>query len=107
MLLSAVSLVLALSNSWLEEDQLNTREQAMWNRVEPSLVTLVTGNQARGMAACIDDTGLFIAHQASVTGRLMDARTSKGKTFHMRLVAQDGPTHMMLLQASPWIQGDL
>ncbi len=107
MLLSAVSLVLALSNSWFEEDQLNTREQAMWNRVEPSLVTLVTGNQARGVAACIDNTGLFIAHQASVTGRLMDGRTSKGKVLRFRLIAQDGPSHMMLLQASPWVEGEI
>ena len=90
MLLSAVSLVLAVSNSWFEQDQLNAREQAMWNRVEPSLVTLVTGNQLRGMAACIDNTGLFIAHQASVTGRLMEARTSKGKVFRKERIPSMG-----------------
>lgn len=102
---SAASLALPLlalgGGDWddvLGAGQLAPRELQVWQAVQPSIMVIRQGGVSRGSAACIDSSGLFLAHQNSVHDGPIEGVTADGEPYTLRLVARDKPTGLILLQ---------
>ena len=78
--------------------QLSGGEQQVWKGLQPSILIISQAGVSRGSAACIDATGLYLAHQNSVRNGPIDGVTFSGQTYPMHLVARDKPTGLVLLQ---------
>lgn len=102
MLLLAASLSIGLST--IEDPQLNASEQALWRKIEPSVVYLIRDGKPVGAAALIDDRGYFIAHK-QIASTSMLGRMSDGRTVDLNLEAVDEPTQLVLLIAKNWTLG--
>ncbi|AIE87736.1 serine protease [Fimbriimonas ginsengisoli Gsoil 348] len=100
-----VSLGVALIRNDLQIGRLTGREQAIWRKMEPSIATLVDEDRPLGAAALISDSGLFVASRAAVRGESMTARLKSGRNVQMTVLARDGSTGLVLLQAAPWVAG--
>jgi S1-C subfamily serine protease len=83
---------------------LNSAEQQAWRKLQPSLVTLLSGNHPSGTAALIDPKGLFLAHFSMLEAKAVDGRLSNGQTIRLQLVALDEPTQLALLEAQDWVR---
>ncbi|HLK13895.1 MAG TPA: PDZ domain-containing protein [Fimbriimonadaceae bacterium] len=81
-----------------ESTQLSSIEQQVWKGVQPSILIISQGGVTRGSAACIDASGLYLAHQNSVQNGAIDGVTFAGQTYTLHLVARDKPTGLILLQ---------
>jgi S1-C subfamily serine protease len=102
MWLSAVSCTVALL-SGTEGPQLSPTEGAAWKQIQPSIVSLMDGDVAKGSAALIDVRGYFLAHKVVVGNRsTMKAITSDGRTVNLKLASTDEPTQLVLLIAEKW-----
>ncbi|HZH97522.1 MAG TPA: PDZ domain-containing protein [Fimbriimonadaceae bacterium] len=106
MFLSAVKVGVAIATGvGNNPQQLDAREQAAWQRIEPSVAIVQGLGTARGAAALIDTRGYFIAHKSVVSAPPMFARLSGGETVQMERVAIDETTQLVLLKAQGWISG--
>ncbi|MBI3721738.1 MAG: PDZ domain-containing protein, partial [Fimbriimonas ginsengisoli] len=63
---------------------------------------LLVDGEAKGIAALIDSRGYFLA--GGLHGEAFQARLS-GQTVHLRRIAGDGPTGLMLFAATDWKGG--
>jgi S1-C subfamily serine protease len=77
---------------------------AVWKRIQPSFVTLMRGGLPGGTAALIDPSGLFLAHQSSLSGSAVLGTLSSGRVIRLISVGYDQLTHSALLQAQDWRQ---
>ena len=57
--------------AWVGSDSsdLTEREMKAWKKIQPSVVSLLQGQQVRGSAALISREGLFIAHATAIAGK--------------------------------------
>ncbi|HXH60260.1 MAG TPA: PDZ domain-containing protein [Fimbriimonadaceae bacterium] len=94
---SVVSLVLALA----QQQAVPVQDSAVWKTVRTSVVTIQNG----GVAALIDDSGLFLAHASSVPGNQVKAKFFDGTQVTLIDVATDEQTQLTLLKATVWRQG--
>lgn len=76
---------------------LTPEEEAVWHRLRPSVVMVQTGERSTAPAACIDASGLFLAHRAHIRFPLVRGRTSDGSTIQLRLAGVDETTQLALL----------
>lgn len=76
---------------------LTQEEEAVWNRLRPSVVLVQTGDRSVAPAACIDASGLFLAHRAHIRFPVVLGRTSDGSTIQLRLAGVDETTQLALL----------
>ena len=94
--------VLLFATAWggdvYNEAQLSGGEQQVWKGLQPSILVISQGGVSRGSAACIDTSGMYLAHQNSVRNGPIDGVTFSGQTYPMHLVARDKPTGLILLQ---------
>ena len=81
-----------------DASQLASSEQQVWKALQPSILIISQGGVSRGSAACIDASGMYLAHQNSVRNGPIYGVTFTGQTFPMHLVAKDKPTGLILLQ---------
>lgn len=100
MSLSAVSLFLALAPA-----QAQASDSAAWRAVQPSVIEILDGRSVSGVAALIDDSGLFLAHSSAVTGRQVRARFSDGRELSLLVLNEDEHTQLTLLKAMVWSGG--
>lgn len=100
MFLSAVSAFVAIAGSALPGEQsLTAIEQRAWQKVRPSIVTLMHSGVARGIGVCVDEKGSFLAHKAAVPFPNLFARLSSGLQIQLKQVASDETTQLVLVQA--------
>lgn len=100
MLSLVVSAVLAL-NLTSFQSELNAAEKAAWKRIQPSVVTLTVSPGHEGVAALIDQSGLFIGHKTVFEGKDFNG-DYQGRRYHFQLVATDETTQLVLLKADDW-----
>jgi S1-C subfamily serine protease len=103
MLFSAVSLVVALAVP--QAAQAQPAESTAWQAVQHSVVDLYGPRGPMGVAALIDDSGLFIAHSSSVQGRQAKGRFKDGTGVDLVVVTTDEHTQLTLLRSLVWSQG--
>ncbi|MHB8636322.1 MAG: PDZ domain-containing protein [Fimbriimonadaceae bacterium] len=96
--LNAVVFATAVSGDALAASQLSQAEQQVWRSLQPSILIISQAGVSRGSAACIRSGGFYLAHQNSVRKGPIDGVTFEGQTYPMHLVANDGPTGLVLLQ---------
>src|SRR5688572_26940179 len=101
MLLSAVSIAAAVLGPTSGQQALAGKDFSAWTKIEPAVVTVLDAGVARGSAALIDESGLFLAHR-SVIGRQVAGRTSAGKPLELVVQTIDEPTGLVLLRAPRW-----
>ncbi len=104
MLSSAVNLVAAaalLSSSQQGQPAL----QAAWRGVAPSLASLQSGGMPAGVAALIDDSGLFIAHSSGLASNQVIATLSDNTIVTLTVQYVDQHTQLALLRANHWRMG--
>lgn len=106
MYLSAVSLGLAISVNGAQVGRLKESEQRIWQRMEPSIAFLVSGDRPSGAAALIDDSGLFVAAKSAVSGDTVQARLKSGTRIQLHVIARSASTGLVLLQADDWKSGE-
>lgn len=104
MLFSAVS-TLAVLMAGVPQSQTAPSALPAWTNVQASLVYIQNGNAASGVAALIDDNGLFLAHRSAVKATQVKARFPDGATLNLLVIASDEQTQLVLLQATYWEQG--
>lgn len=105
MLSSALSALIVLGGAASgAAPQAVEKDRSAWHRVEPSVASIVQGNQDLGSAALVSGKGLFLTHLGAVYGRTVKARLSNGEMVEMTLKASDEPTQLAVLQASDWIK---
>ncbi|MFQ3586259.1 MAG: PDZ domain-containing protein [Fimbriimonadaceae bacterium] len=98
MWLSAASLAIATSaGGGIVYAVLTPEEEAVWNRLRPSVVLIQTGERSTAPAACIDASGLFLAHRAHIRFPVVRGRTADGSTIQLRLAGIDETTQLALL----------
>lgn len=104
MLSSAVSL---LSLLIVTAPQAALQEASpVWSQVKSSVIYLQGRNGVSGVAALIDDTGLFLSHSSAVETQQMRAKFNDGRTFSLFVLNHDPHTQLTLLQATYWSQGE-
>lgn len=102
MLFSAVSLfVIASVGSTHSTQQIN----AIWKKIEPSIGTVKSNGSVSGVAALIDDNGLFLVHANSVGGGSLRITFDDKSEVSAIVVATDEQTQLSLLKALVWTQG--
>ena len=101
---SAVSLLVALAAS-AQSAPVQAAESTAWVAVQPSVADIIGQRGPTGVAALIDDSGLFIAHSSSVPGRQVRARFKDGQPVDLFVVSTDEHTQLTLLKALVWSQG--
>ena len=104
MLSSAVSALTVLA-AGLTQSQSAAPVLPGWNSVQASLAYIQDGDRVSGIAALIDDSGLFLAHKSAVKGIQVKARFPDGMTLNLLLIKSDEHTQLALLQATYWEQG--
>jgi len=83
---------------------MNQKDLGTMRRIMPSIAAIVRGRDDLGMAALVNDKGLFLAHTDSVYANRIKARLSDGRIVDMILVASDDPSQLAVLQAQDWIK---
>jgi len=81
---------------------LPSRERSVWNQIRPAIVTLTGRSGPTGVAALIDDSGYFVAHQSSVSGTQVNGISNSGKHISFTTVSQDKATMLVLLKTNDW-----
>ncbi|MBX3118984.1 MAG: PDZ domain-containing protein [Fimbriimonadaceae bacterium] len=79
------------------QKQLTQAEQSAWNVIRSSTVMVMDGTVPRGVAACINEEGYFIAHRSAVRFPLLFAQTSAGANVELEVISVDEPTQLALL----------
>jgi S1-C subfamily serine protease len=102
MLYSAVSLAIAIT---AQQTQPVTAVPPVWTTVQPSVIELVDPRGVNGVAALIHDSGLFLAHNSSVSGTVVRGRFSDRSEVSLVVVAVDEQTQLALLKAMVWASG--
>ena len=103
-MLSSAASFLAIGAGLL--GQAPSSEAITWNLVRQSVAFLYHGNQPIGVAALIDDSGLFLTHMSLVRGIHTIAKFDDGSLpMSMLLIASDEHTQLALLQPSYWEMG--
>lgn len=100
MLSSAVSVLILAQAALAPERQLSTQEQSSWARLQPSIAYIGTNGNA-GVAALIDQQGLYLSDRKYIPGTQVDAKFSDGKVVHLSLVRTDEATNLALLKGEP------
>lgn len=77
------------------------QESEAWRSVQSSVVAIQNG----GIAALIDDSGLFLAHSSSLPSKQVRARFLDGTDVSLIAIASDDQTQLSLLRATVWRQG--
>jgi S1-C subfamily serine protease len=97
----AACLVMASASAAYRLDawQLSDKELSVWHQVQPSILALSRSGVPCGAAACIDPSGLFIAHQNSFVSGSVVAMTMDGRQVQFRLVYTDRATGLTLMTA--------
>jgi putative serine protease PepD len=96
----AANLTLGLA---LASPPLTAADQAAWEGIRRSVITITVPLGGRmGVAALIDERGLFLADRAGLTGTTMTGKTSDGLVLVLDLVTVDEPTQLALLRARQW-----
>ena len=102
MLSSAASTLAVLMAGLPQSPQ---QELPAWKIVQASLAYIQDGNRVSGVAALIDDSGLFLAHKSAINGTLVKAKFTDGATLNLLVLKSDEYTQLTLLQATYWVQG--
>lgn len=103
-MLSSAASFLAIGAGLL--GQAPSSEAITWNLVRQSVAFLYHGNQPIGVAALIDDSGLFLTHMSLVQGIQTLAKFDDGSLpMSMLLIASDEHTQLALLRPSYWEMG--
>ncbi len=102
MLFSAVSLAIAIGT---QQVQPATAVPPVWTTVQTSVIDLVDSRGVSGVAALIHDSGLFLAHSSSVSGRQLRGRFSDRSEVSLLVVGTDEQTQLTLLKAMVWSSG--
>lgn len=100
MLSSAVKCALAILALNGQSD-LTSFDRNAWGRIEPSVAYLLDGGNRVGVAALIDDSGLFLVASATVGKGPIRAQLGKAEIL-FDLVGRDEITQLSLLQAKDW-----
>lgn len=87
---------------WGSWAQIGAQEKAAWDRLAPSLVTLVDGSTPRGVAALIDSKGFFVAHKEHVAAGTVRGIDFSGASIVFHLHTTDDPSQLVLLRAEKW-----
>ncbi len=75
-------------------------ESRAWQRVRPSVVTLLDSGSPIGAAACIDKRGYFLANSGLLRSPVLTARTSTGLIVNLSVRTVDEITQLVLLAAT-------
>lgn len=103
-MLSSAASFLAIGAGLLGQAQ--STEATTWQLVRQSVAYLYHGNQPIGVAALIDDSGLFLTHMSLVQGIQTLAKFEDGSLpMSMLLIASDEHTQLALLRPSYWEMG--
>ena len=105
MFLLAVKLAIAISGSEFQAARIPSRDLGVWNQIRPGIVTLYAGGHQSGVAALIDDTGYFVAHNSSTSPLPLTGITAVGKSIAFTQISQDKATMLVLLKADNWEPG--
>ncbi len=97
LLASAVNLFVAAVALAGPQGQLSRSEQAAWDKIRASTITIMDGATPRGMAACIDSDGLFITHRSAARFPLIFAKNPAGAMVEMEVISVDEATQLALL----------
>ncbi len=104
-MLSSAASALTVLMAGLTQSQSAAPVLPGWNSVQASLAYIQDGTQVSGIAALIDDSGLFLAHKSAIKGMQVKARFQDGMTLNLLLIKSDEHTQLALLQATYWEQG--
>ncbi len=83
--------------------QLGPQEKAAWQRLAPSMVTLMDGASPKGIAVLIDTNGFFVANRETLTSGAIKGLDVYGSTITFRLETTDDPSQLVLLRAERWV----
>ena len=98
---SAVSVVVSFA-LWGAWGQIGPQEKVAWDRLAPSLVTLMDGGSPRGIAVLIDSKGFFVAHKENVPAGTIRGVDVTGASILFHLQSTDDPSQLVLLRAEKW-----
>ena len=87
-------------NDVVSQSGFSSNEDRLWKKLGPSIVLLMSGDDAKGTAACIDGRGYYIAHQNSLDARSIKAVGLSGVNYGVKELARDSATGLVLLQLS-------
>lgn len=104
MLLSAVSAAAVIGVLQVKKA---APEAAFRNSIRPSFAVIQQNGQPKGVAICIDSSGLFIAHKGMATFPVVYAKLGTGRMIQLNLAASDETTQIALFQAErgTWTPG--
>ena len=102
-MLSSAASTLAVLLAGLQQSP--QQELPAWETVQASLAYVQDGTRVSGVAALIDDSGLFLAHKSAIRGTLVKAKFTGGMTLNLLVLKNDEYTQLTLLQATYWEQG--
>lgn len=102
-MLSSAASTLAVLLAGLQQSPQQTLPA--WETVQASLAYIQDGTRVSGVAALIDDSGLFLAHKSAIRGTLVKAKFTDGMTLNLLVLKSDEYTQLTLLQATYWEQG--
>ncbi|MCH8978150.1 MAG: PDZ domain-containing protein [Armatimonadetes bacterium] len=101
MLSSAASAFVVLL-AGLSQSQSTASRLPAWTSVQSSIAYIQDGTRVSGVAALIDDSGLFLVHKSAIRGTLVKARFTDGMTLNLLVLKSDEYTQLALLQATYW-----
>lgn len=105
MLLSAVSAAAIIGIAQVKKTA--APEVAFRNSIRPSFAVIQQNGQPKGVAVCIDSSGLFIAQKGLTSFPVVFAKLGTGRMIQLNLCAADETTQIALYQAEKgsWTPG--
>lgn len=105
MLLSAVSAAALIGIAQVKKQA--APEIAFRNSIRASFAVIQQNGQPKGVAVCIDSSGLFIAQKGLATFPIVFAKLGTGRMIQLNLCATDETTQVALYQAErgTWAPG--